>query len=727
MRKLLSLAFLAFPVLPLQAWSQAGTVFNQTLVASPGGSTQFYEIASFPANSSASYDHIHILMTVNMGDNSNENTAVDAMFANHGGFRGLYSVRGAPFTNGVSIQAYRHSSDQTVDLYIAFASNESATASYSIVENQQETAYQNAIPCGAAACTNGSSDSLTQVFLTADQVNYPPISFQDFSGNLYLGGSLGPISGSAPFQMSNALQLNNGQLLLNSQNQSKIVADAYNIFMSPNLSGSVVVAPYGATGTSISSRDGSIHLAVPTGATGSNAGAIVFPDGSFLNSASQLSTNGGTSGSVTASSVTAGSIPVFTGTSALTSSVMTQTSSNIGIGTNVPQNVLSTIGGINIDQNDSDDGTNMFPSYLTTYGITFGDSSGEGISSARTEGAPNRYGLDFYTGFKKNMVITNQGNVGIGTSSPAATLDVNGNVRIASLGVSNASTICTDANGILTTSGCSSVQSNLTVRGSQTGLIVSATNLGNGTYPLTSLQNSGNLLLGWNQLAGRGEQDFIANEAAGSPGGYVFWDYSNSGTISPLLSIDSAGNVGIGTTSTAPNTKLQVVGNVLLSGTGSSVTYPDGTVQATAWNGTTLGGDYAEAVDVQGDRAKYEPGDVIVIDATSIGRFAKSSSAYSKLVAGVYSTKPGLVGRRTTAERPDKDAEVPMAMMGIVPTKVCDENGPIEVGDLLVSSNTPGYAMKATDVSRRSGATIGKALAPLKSGSGVIEVLVTLQ
>jgi hypothetical protein len=68
-----------------------------------------------------------------------------------------------------------------------------------------------------------------------------------------------------------------------------------------------------------------------------------------------------------------------------------------------------------------------------------------------------------------------------------------------------------------------------------------------------------------------------------------------------------------------------------------------------------------------------------------------------------------------------------MAMMGIVPTKVTAENGPIKTGDLLVASSTPGRAMKGTDRGRMLGAVIGKAMGSLDSGTGVIEVLVTLQ
>ena len=68
-----------------------------------------------------------------------------------------------------------------------------------------------------------------------------------------------------------------------------------------------------------------------------------------------------------------------------------------------------------------------------------------------------------------------------------------------------------------------------------------------------------------------------------------------------------------------------------------------------------------------------------------------------------------------------------MAMIGIVPTKVSAENGPIKRGDLLVTSSIPGYAMKGTDHSRMLGAVIGKALGNLDSRTGVTEAVITLQ
>ena len=70
---------------------------------------------------------------------------------------------------------------------------------------------------------------------------------------------------------------------------------------------------------------------------------------------------------------------------------------------------------------------------------------------------------------------------------------------------------------------------------------------------------------------------------------------------------------------------------------------------------------------------------------------------------------------------------MPLAVVGIVPCKVSTENGPVARGDLLVTSSLPGYAMKGTNRRRMLGAVVGKALEPLEKGSGVIQVLVTLQ
>lgn len=85
-------------------------------------------------------------------------------------------------------------------------------------------------------------------------------------------------------------------------------------------------------------------------------------------------------------------------------------SGNVGIGTTSPQQSLSIAAGMNIDQGGGNNGTSL------ANGLRFGSFSGEGISSNRISGT-NLYGLDFYTNNFRRMMITNIGNVGIGTTA----------------------------------------------------------------------------------------------------------------------------------------------------------------------------------------------------------------------------------------------------------------------------------------------------------------------
>jgi hypothetical protein len=285
-----------------------------------------------------------------------------------------------------------------------------------------------------------------------------------------------------------------------------------------------------------------------------------------------------------------------------------------------------------------------------------------------------------------NSVITeSNGNVGIGTTSPQDPLHVDGS----------------DTNHV--------------------GIRVS-NEAATGSYPYMIFQQAGSTsaVPGWNN-AGAIEATSIGGMVLSAYQGPMIFQTNSRST---QMTITSSGNVGIGTT--APGAKLEINGNIKLSsGSGASLTFPDGTVQSTAWSGTLCGGDYAESVNAVGGKTSYEPGDVLVIGEGTAADVTKSTEPYSVLVAGIYSTKPGLVGRRQTGE--GRDAEIPMAMVGIVPAKVSAENGPIKKGDLLVTSSTLGYAMKGTDPSRMLGAVVGKALGSVDSGTGVIEVLVTLQ
>lgn len=139
------------------------------------------------------------------------------------------------------------------------------------------------------------------------------------------------------------------------------------------------------------------------------------------------------------------------------------------------------------------------------------------------------------------------------------------------------------------------------------------------------------------------------------------------------------------------------------------------------------GADFAESVAVEKERSLYEPGDVLAIDPTADRRLKLASGPYSTGVAGIYSTRPGVLATPYQMDDPRIAQGVPLAIVGIVPCKASAENGPIQRGDLLVVSSRPGYAMKGTNRKRLVGAVVGKALEPLLTGNGVIQVLVTLQ
>lgn len=135
-----------------------------------------------------------------------------------------------------------------------------------------------------------------------------------------------------------------------------------------------------------------------------------------------------------------------------------------------------------------------------------------------------------------------------------------------------------------------------------------------------------------------------------------------------------------------------------------------------------FGADCAEEFELATDCPR-EPGTVLVIDES--GSLEPCARFHDHRVAGVISgagpLRPGIVlGRR------DGENRVPVALSGRVYCKVDASRRPVRCGDLLTTSATVGVAEKA-DESGAPGAVLGKALADLSEGAGLIPVLVALQ
>ena len=137
------------------------------------------------------------------------------------------------------------------------------------------------------------------------------------------------------------------------------------------------------------------------------------------------------------------------------------------------------------------------------------------------------------------------------------------------------------------------------------------------------------------------------------------------------------------------------------------------------------GADCAEQFEVAAQQ-HAEPGTVLVI--CTEGALGESESPYDRRVAGVVSGggkyRPGII---LDGEAMADNSHARVALIGKVYCKVDADHQPIEVGDLLTTSSTPGHAMRVTDPSRAVGAVLGKALHPMPTGKGMIPILVALQ
>lgn len=123
-----------------------------------------------------------------------------------------------------------------------------------------------------------------------------------------------------------------------------------------------------------------------------------------------------------------------------------------------------------------------------------------------------------------------------------------------------------------------------------------------------------------------------------------------------------------------------------------------------------------------------EPGMVVEIDPDNSGHLRKARGAYNKRVAGVAAGANGLSKGIILGNLEGSENHTPIAISGRVWVYVDATECAIEPGDLLTTSDRPGYAMAARDKARAHGAILGKAMTRMEKGkTGMVLVLVNLQ
>jgi hypothetical protein len=134
-------------------------------------------------------------------------------------------------------------------------------------------------------------------------------------------------------------------------------------------------------------------------------------------------------------------------------------------------------------------------------------------------------------------------------------------------------------------------------------------------------------------------------------------------------------------------------------------------------NVTAASALYADIAERYEADAVYEPGTVLMHGGAKEVTIANLHA--TPAVAGIVSTNPAYMMNKDAGT---DETHPYIALKGRVPCKIV---GPVKKGDILVSSNHPGYACAADLIySVHPAAIIGKALEEFSEGFGVIEVKV---
>jgi len=131
--------------------------------------------------------------------------------------------------------------------------------------------------------------------------------------------------------------------------------------------------------------------------------------------------------------------------------------------------------------------------------------------------------------------------------------------------------------------------------------------------------------------------------------------------------------------------------------------------------------NFAELFEVD-EESYVSAGDILVVSESGASVLTRSSVEYSTGVIGIVSGNPTVVINNSGTDQ----KVYPVALAGSALCKIDARKGPVNPGDLIVTSDTPGCGMAGTiDSFSKVGSVIGKALDRLDDGIGVIPVFIT--
>jgi len=245
----------------------------------------------------------------------------------------------------------------------------------------------------------------------------------------------------------------------------------------------------------------------------------------------------------------------------------------------------------------------------------------------------------------------------------------------------------------------------------------------------------------WDTTYGIGVQDFVLYQRTGGAFAWYRGGTHNNNALNPgaggvpMMTLeDFTANLYVADFKMGHPTRRGAPGRALVdSGTELIINFGDD------WNVTRIGGSKVSvkvleitggadlAEPFQMSEGKLAPGSVVVIDEDNPGHLKLAAQAYDQRVAGIISGANGVNPGIALQQQGVLEGGQNVALTGRVYVRADADAGVIKPGDLLTTSDRPGHAMRVTEPGRAQGAILGKAMTGLKSGQGLVLVLVTLQ